>query len=330
MLAVVLAAGRGTRLGPLTTDRSKAVLPVAGKPMIARVLEMLAVGGVERVIVVVHPGDVELLNHLVHSPWAPQCRFAYQEHRLGMAHAVECASPLVRQSQAPEFVLASCDNLYPWGHVAGLIARRRQSRLDAALTLLWTPRERATASAIVVRQAGLVTDIIEKPDLKEIPSYNGREEALSAPSLYALSPRVIDYLPQVTQSPRGEREFTDALRLLIADGGKVGGQTVSSRMTLTRPQDLLALNRYVLRSDSHCAKVEARVPSSTTIVPPVRIEAGASVASGCVIGPDAYLESGSHIGPGSSVRRSVIMRGGSVSENRIVDGLVITQAGEAP
>lgn len=326
MLAVVLAAGRGTRLGPLTIDRSKAMMPVAGQPMINCVLGMLAEGGVENVIVVAHPRDRKLAQHLVRSSWATNVHLAFQEQRLGMAHALECASPLVKEMEAPGFILASCDSLYPEGHVARLIACRRERELDAALTLMWTPREKAVSSAVVVREDGLVVDIIEKPDLTEIPAYDRREEALSAPSLYALSSHVLDYVPHVTRSPRGEREFPDVLRLLIADGGKVGGQTIGSRMTLTTPQDLLALNRHVLRSQPACATVEAEMPADVTIVSPVRIEVEVSVASGCQVGPETYLESGCRIGRKAVVRRSVVTRGGSVKPNRIVEESVIGPA----
>lgn len=327
MLAVVLAAGQGTRLRPLTSDRSKAMMPVAGRPMIDIVLAMLARGGVENVIVVTHPTHGKLARHLAGSPRADNIQLAYQGERLGTAHALECASPLVREMGAPALVLASCDNLYPEGHVARLIARRRERGLDAAVTLMWTLRERATKSAVVLVEDELVVDITEKPDLRDIPVYQSRQEALCAPALYALSSRVLDYVPQVTRSHRGEREFPDALRLLIAAGNKVGVQMVSSRMTLTTPEDLLALNRCFLKSDPTCATVKARIPGDASIVPPVRIEAGASVASGCQIGPETYLERGCCIGREAELRRSVVLRGGSVSPNSVVEGSVIGQVG---
>jgi NDP-sugar pyrophosphorylase family protein len=325
MLAVVLAAGRGTRLGHLTTDRSKAMMPMAGQPMIGHVLDMLGEGGVEDVIVVAHPGDLELVTYLSRSSRSIRIQLTYQDERLGMAHALECASTLIRQMEAPEFLLASCDNVYPEGHVASLITYRREAELNAALTLMWTSREKAIASAVVVLEDGLVTDIIEKPDLEKMPRYDARGEALSAPSLYALSPQVLDYLPQVTQSPRGEREFPDALRLLIEHGGQVGGRTIGSRMTLTAHEDLLALNRRVLKSDPARAAVEARIPADVTVLPPVRIEAGASVGSGCRIGPNTYLEAGCYVGAKAVVRRSIVMRSGVVEPNRVVEDAVVSR-----
>ncbi|MGD2142878.1 MAG: sugar phosphate nucleotidyltransferase [Anaerolineae bacterium] len=322
MLAVVLAAGRGKRLLPLTNDRSKAMLPIAGRPIVGRVLAMLARGGAGRFVVVVHPEDQALIDHLRRPPWADRVRLAYQSRRLGMAHAIECAFPPMRERSAPPFLLASCDNLYPDGHVARLITRLQEG-LDAAITLMWAPRPRATQSALVVLRDGFVVDIIEKPQPDEIPSYGGSQEALCAPALYALSPRILSYLPEVSPSSRGEREFTDALRLLIRDGGRVGGQVVKNRMTLTRPEDLLAINRHLLRTNPDCATVAAELPPDAAAIPPVRIEAGAIVCSRCHIGPEAYLESGCRVGPGAIIRRAIIMRGASVLSHRVVEDSVL-------
>ncbi len=322
MLAVVLAAGRGKRLRHLTEDRSKAMLPIVGKPMVERVLEMLSRGGVERFIVVAHPNDDPLTKHLSRPPWAGRVRLAYQEQRLGMAHAVECATPLVREKDAPAFILASCDNLYPKGHVAALVACQREDKPDATLTLLWVQPEQASATAIVVLRDGWVTDIIEKPRTEEIPSYGERAEALAAPALYVLSNRVLDYLPRVPRSTRGEREFPEALRLLIEDGGRVRGQLVQERMTLTQPADLLAINCHFLRHDPTCATIKANLPSDANILPPVRVEAGVELGADCRIGPEVYLEAGCRIGAGAVVRRAVVLRGATIEASAVVEGIV--------
>ncbi|MFO7743200.1 MAG: NDP-sugar synthase [Anaerolineae bacterium] len=323
MLAVVLAAGRGMRLGRLTDDRPKALMPIAGKPMIARVLDMLEAEGVDRFIVVVHPEDKELLEELTRSSRKTRIWQAYQAERRGMADAVGCAAPLVQRTGAAEFLLASCDNLYPPRHPSNLIVRRREERLDAALTLMWTSQQEVASSAGVVVEDGLVTDIAEKPAANQIPSYGGHLRALSAPSLYALTPLILDYVPRVPLSRRNEREFPHALRLLIADGGRVGGQLVKDRMTLTHPRDLLDINRHFLRAAPEAAVIRPQIPPDATVVPPVRIEAGAQVGARCRIGPEVYLETGCSVQRGAVVRRAVVLRGASVKAQQVVDGSVI-------
>lgn len=107
LLAVVLGAGAGTRLGRLTETRSKAMMPIVGQPMIGRVLAMLAAGGVRRFIVVAHREDRQLVAHLRRSSWADRTRLAYQDQRMGMVHAVKCAAPLIRQEDVASFLLSS-------------------------------------------------------------------------------------------------------------------------------------------------------------------------------------------------------------------------------
>jgi NDP-sugar pyrophosphorylase family protein len=98
---------------------------------------------------------------------------------------------------------------------------------------------------------------------------------------------------------------------------------VENRLTLTSPHDLLAINRRVLRSDPASATVETELPRGTTITPPVCIQAGAAVGRGCQIGPEVYLETGCRLEPGAVVRRAVVLGGGCVRANQIVDGTLI-------
>jgi NDP-sugar pyrophosphorylase family protein len=330
MLAIVLAAGRGTRLLSLTKHRSKAVMPVAGKPMIERVLDMLHAGGVDVAVVVIHPSDAELVSFLTHSSRFPDIHLVYQEKRLGMAHAFRCAVPVVRDLDEEEFILASCDNLYPHSHVAELIGLRRRQQLAAALSLTWVPRREASGSAVVGLHEGRVTDILEKPDPDAIPRYGREGCALIAPSLYALTESILPYLDRVCPSSRGELEFTAVLRLLIGRGFRVGGLLVDRRLKLTRPQDLLTLNLHFLDSRRDRSLVECDIPADVTIVPPVLVEGDSRVGAGCAVGPSAYLEDGSQVGAGAVVRRSVVLRGGSVGPGEIVDGVVVGYAATYP
>jgi NDP-sugar pyrophosphorylase family protein len=316
-LGVVLAAGRGRRLGSITTDRSKAMLPVAGIPMVGRVLEMLSRGGCDRFIIVVHSSDQELAAYLAGSPWAAGLRTVDQAERLGMAHAVQCAGPLIRADGARDFVLASCDNVYPDGHVAQLVARRRSQDLDAAITLIQVTPAQIPTLAVVEIQNGFVRSIVEKPSPEDAPS------DLGVPSLHALTPRILGCLSRVPVSVRGEREFPDALRILIEDGGRVGGQVVSKRLTLTRPPDLIALTDYFLRRDPQCASVSELPANGTQIFAPVRIERGARVGPQCSLGPVAVLESDCQVGAACVVRNSVVLRGASVEPGAVVEDCVV-------
>jgi len=317
MLAVVLAAGRGKRLRPLTDDRSKAMLPIAGRPMLERVMEMLERAGVSEFIVVVHPDDCDLIALLTNDRWQNRVALAYQAQREGMAAALACAVPLIADAGVDEFVLASCDNIYPEGHAEALILHRRKAGLDAALTFLRVRPEQIPTLAVVAIKNGLVTQIVEKPQPEDAPS------DLGVPSLYVLSTNALDYLPQVPLSSRGEREFPDVLRLMIQDGRRVSGVTIDERMTLTRPDDLLTLNRHMLRIDPAAAGVPGDLSIDTVVYSPVRIEAGVTLGKGCKIGPDVSIETGATVGDGCCVRNAVILRGASIADGQRIADCVI-------
>lgn len=317
VLGVVLAAGRGKRLGPLTSHGSKAMVRIAGQPMIARVMDMLIDGGCNRLVVVVHPRDAPLIGLLRGDPWASRVRLAFQERRLGMADAVMCAAPAIREDGASEFVLGSCDNVYPRGHVSALRERRRDAGLDAALTLMRVTADQIPTLAVVSMRDGLVDAIVEKPRPEDAPS------DLGVPSLYALSVQILDLLPGVPVSNRGEKEFPDALRLLIEAGGRVGGLVVERRLTLTRPLDLLPLSQLYLHSDPSCAVIARELPDGVAIVPPVRIETEVELGPECTIGPDTVLESGCRVGRGAVVRRAVVHGGTTVEPGAMIEDAVL-------
>lgn len=193
---------------------------------------------------------------------------------------------------------------------------------------MWSSPQAAAPSALVILQDRIVEDIIEKPSRRQIAERAPPSAPLTSPSLYALSTSILDHLHEVVTSDRGEYEFPDALRLLIAAGGEVGVQVVRGRMTLTHPSDLLALNRHFLRADSSSAAFDRVLPPGTALVPPVRIAAGARLGGGCRIGPEVYLERGCRVHGQNAVARSVVLRGGSVEPRHAVDGTVI-RAGDS-
>ncbi len=293
------------------------MLPIAGEPMVGRVMAYLTGEGVDRFVLVVHPDDDALICYLKRSAWRDVIHLTYQDQRLGMAHALACAASVVEAIGERAFVLASCDNVYPEGHAAALIAQMRQGDLDATLTLMAVSPEQIPTLAVVEMTDGLVTHIVEKPNPEEAPSN------LGVPALYALSTAVFDYLPRTPISSRGEREFPDTLRLWIEDGARVGGLTTLWRMTMTHPLDLLALNRYFL----HRLKVndcpEDAQSKRILIEQPVCIEAGVSLGVECRIGPEVYVESGAYIGSGALVRRAVILCGGKIAAGDVVEDSVL-------
>lgn len=305
MQAVILAAGRGRRLEPLTDRRSKAMLPVAGLPMVARVMDRLAAPGIHAWLMVARPEDAALRRFFARGRWRGRpLTIIEQAAALGTADALRCAAP----SLSGPFLVAACDNLVARGVVRRLLARwRARPDLDGWLVVRrGTPAE-AAHSAVVTVEGGLVRSIVEKPG----PAGTGTP-LLSVP-IYAFSPDLLAHLEGLDPSPRGELELQSAIQSFLDAGARLAPLQVRWRRTLTTPADLLRLNLGWLEARPQRRRVPAALRGEgRRWRPPVLAEAGAEVGAGAQVGPAVYLAGGSRVGPGAHLERCVVLEGGVV------------------
>jgi glucose-1-phosphate thymidylyltransferase len=208
MQAIVPAAGEGTRLRPLTAERPKGLVEVAGRPILTHVFESLLAAGIDRIVVVVGYRGDDVVDYYGDAFRGTPLTYAWQAERLGLGHAVSTAAAHV----SGDVVVWNGDNV---GDVAlsGLIDRHR--RTDAAATLLVdeVSRERASEGAVCVVDDGDVVGLVEKPDAP--PS------TLIPRGVFVFSARLFDALDRIDPSARGEYELTDAVDLLVDEGARV-------------------------------------------------------------------------------------------------------------
>lgn len=319
-VAVVLAAGEGTRLGALTRDRSKAMMPVAGIPMVERVMDSLFEGGLRRFLLVVQPDDRSIRRHLTGvQRYRDRVGWAYQPEARGMADALARAAPHI----GGDFVLTACDSLLSVKAVRNILSFwARRPAADAVLTLMEVPDDRLSQSAVVTLERDRVTHIVEKPPAGQAPS-----QIASLP-LYCFSRPFLRFVSPVTPSPRGELELQDAIQALIDSGGDVRGTLVTNRLNLTDPTDYLALNRHFLEEVGRPPRTEgAQVDESARLVPPVLLEPGARVGARAVIGPYVYAETGARIGERARLEEAVLLRGARIPAGRTATGVVVLPDG---
>ena len=322
MQGVILAAGKGSRLHPITTKRSKAMLPILGRPIVERVMESLYVNGVTDFVLVVSDDDEEIVHYFREECLLPvSIQFAAQKERLGMGNALTYAAPFIHES----FVLSACDNLVNSEQVAALIGcYQNGDQVNGALTLMRIPQSQLGKTGIVEIQEdnqGIeVTRIIEKPKPEEAPTN------IASLPLYILPPRLLEFLPEIKPSPRGEYELQDAIQMLIAREGKVRGTLIESRLTLTGPEDLLAINRHYLMTGGHNQPQLAplSVGPGTQLITPLRIEQGTVIGSNCVIGPRVYIEKNCRIGAGVTIKDAVVLRDSVIEDDRMIVAEVIS------
>ena len=313
MQAVILAAGKGTRLQPVTANRSKAMVPVLGRPLAERALMPFVENGVRDIVFVISADDTEITRHFTeHTKLDIDAQFVVQEERLGMAHALGLAAPLV----TGRFVVSACDSLVNRSHVRQLLVAADGA--DTVLSLLDVEPELVSRSAAVALDGDLIRRIVEKPTLEEAPSHT------VSLSHYVFGPPLLDLLSGVEASPRGEYEVQDAIQELIDGGGRVVGVRAEERLQVSTPEDLLNLTRHLLSSEPQPNNVRtAGIGPGTTFVEPLRVEQGVEIGEGCEVGPEVFLESGCRIGSEAVVRRSIVLRGGRVEDGAVIEDQVV-------
>ena len=313
---VILAAGKGTRLHPLTLTRTKAMAPVTGKPIVVRVMETLMQNGIRDFILLISPDDQEITTYFQEKfATDVKLRFIVQPQRLGMANALSLAAPYLHGP----FIMSACDNLTPPTHVGELLSTFQTTQANATLSLMEIDIAKASSTGIIEWKNGLIQRIVEKPKPEEAPSN------ISSLPLYVFSPKLLTYLPEVKPSPRGEYELQDAIQMLIERDGCVNGVLTPSRVQLTNMADLLALNQYYLETDSAAAQVlSQQMGEGVRFLPPVRIEADVVIGPGCVIGPRVYIEAGCTIGANAHIAEAVILRNTIVAPEQQIRNAVVS------
>jgi len=314
---VILAAGKGSRLHPITTTRSKAMLPILGRPIIERVMEMLYRNGVQEFVLVVSETDSEVARYFSSElDLEADIQVVCQSERLGMANALQQAAPHIHG----DFVLSACDNLVSEDHVAELFAAHtREPGINGTLSVMRIDESLLGRTGIVDVQDGRVTRILEKPKPEDAPTN------IASLPLYVFSPALLDLLPDVKLSARGEYELQDAIQMLIDRHGNVQHVFTAGRLTLTGPEDLLAINRhYLLNGHDRPQLAPFTVGKNTHLITPLRIETGAVIGEGCVIGPRVYIERDCHVGNNVTIKDAVILRDAQVSDGVMIVGEVIS------
>jgi len=309
MQAVILAAGRGTRLQPITNDRTKAMCPVVGKPMVERVMDTLVANGVREFVLVISPDDPEIQDYFKkRSTIKAKIDFVEQAQQLGMGHALLQAAPFIND----DFILSSCDNLIAESAILRMLTMWvGYPPPNGILALLRVGPDELTRMGVVELEPehGRILRIVEKPSLEEAPSNIG-----SVP-IYMFTPKLLEYLKEVQPSPRGEYELQDAIQPLIEKDGDVFGLMLPDRIDLTLPSDLLRLNLQYLKNGHDQQEIRTeKIGKGTQFTAPVLVEAGVNIGMNCRIGPNVFIESGAAIEKDVQLKNCVVLRGAVVSK----------------
>jgi len=206
MKAVILAAGKGTRLRPLTEDKPKVLVEVDDKPLIEYAFDSLIDIGVSEFVVVVGYKKEQIMERYDDEYRDVPITYAHQREQLGLAHALLTAEPYVDD----DFMLMLGDNVFD-ANLGDVVNRQAEERADAAFLVEEVPWEEASRYGVCdTNEYGEITRVVEKPD--DPPSN------LVMTGFYTFTPAIFHACHLVQPSDRGEYELPDAIDLLIQSG----------------------------------------------------------------------------------------------------------------
>jgi glucose-1-phosphate thymidylyltransferase len=226
MQAVILAAGKGTRLQPLTEDKPKVLVEVNGTPLIEDVFDNLIDSGATELIVVVGYKAEQIIDQYGDEYRDVPITYTHQREQLGLAHAILQAEPHIDG----DFMLMLGDNVFR-GNLEDVASRQQEERADAAFLVEEVPYEDASRYGVLdTNEYGEVIEVVEKPD--DPPSN------LVMTGFYTFTPAIFHACHLVQPSERGEYELPDAIDLLIQSGRTIDAIRLDGwRIDVGYPED---------------------------------------------------------------------------------------------
>lgn len=354
MKAVILAAGEGNRLRPLTERRPKPMLPVGNRPVLEHVLEAVIEAGIREVVLVVGYERDRIQTYFGDGDqWDVDIEYAVQDTQLGTGHAVLQAEEYVSDS----FVVLNGDRVIDDALVSAVVDRLRGGDSPVLST---TRVDDARNYGVVELDGDKVHAIYEKPGVNE-----SRSDVINA-GVYGFEPTVFEEIRATETSSSGELELTTTLDAKARDGGVAAVRYSDYWLDISYLWDLLSVNAAVVSrvseftegekiADAAVAADSARVAESATVQPRVALGENVSVGpnavvSNAVVLPDATIEAGAvvrdcivgenaSLGPNSTVvggearvvvedevHRDVRL-GGVVGDNAVLGGAVVLEPG---
>lgn len=231
--AVLLAAGRGTRMRDLTSELPKPMLQVRGKPVLAHIVEGLKMAGVSDFLIVVG-WRAEVVRGFFGdgTKFGVHIQYVTQTVQDGTGRVVELAKDFVANES---FVLSYGDILIDPDNYRSVVELPNDT---TAIVSVKYDEDCSKGGAV------FVNDRFELIDLREKPKPNEPTSCWYNAGVYAFRSDIFDYTAKLKPSPRGEYELTDAIRDLALSGKKVQAIELKGMWADVRDPEILAdLNR---------------------------------------------------------------------------------------
>jgi len=309
MKAVIIAAGKGTRMGPLTENRPKAMLPIANRPLLEHIIVAIKAAGIKDFLIVTGYCREKIIAHFGDGgSLGVNMEYIEQQRQKGTADAIAT----VRNSITERFLVTNGDVLAGIQDIKNILNAKGEVVLAAKKVT--SPQE----YGILYVQGNRVVKIVEKP--KQSIS------DLANAGIYVFEPSIFDAIENTSPSPRGEYEITDSIQCLIDSGKASGYVSLEKWQDIGFPWHMLEANEMMLKDGEDVqwevrgevephATLKGYVSSGegTIIRNGAYIEGPVIIGNNCDIGPNCYIRpytsigDNVRIGNAVEVKNSIIM-----------------------
>lgn len=303
--ALVLTAGFGTRLRPLTWTQPKPLLPLCGRPLVSRTLESLALAGCETAVLNLHHLPEAIPEALGDEAFGMPLRYSREDPILGTLGALAPPRDVLAgandNTNVDAVVVVNGDSLCRWP-VESVLRRHLRSGADVTLLLLPRAPDEALGGGIAVDEAGRVVQMREHPARPAV----GRVQRHVFAGLHVLRPELLQRVPD------GPGDVIDGLyQPLLGEGGEI-------RACATRRQwhDVGTPRRYLEAALEQSARPWHGVGKRARVAPDAQVADDARLRW-------TVVESGVVVEAGARIERSLLLPGARVGRDAVLKGAVL-------
>ena len=293
MKGILLHAGHGTRLRPLTHTGPKQLLPIANKPMSEYCIESMKDAGVTEIAIIIGGIGFNKVREYYGNGKKFNVKITYvkQDEPLGISHAINLCRTFIGDEK---FLVFLGDNIIQ-KNIYNFANEFLNSNDDASILLCKV--DNPSRFGIADMHEGKITKIMEKP---KNPPTN-----FAVTGIYFLTPKIFDIIDNLKPSWRNELEITDALQILLSQNNNISYHIITDYWKDTgTPEDIINANRAILENKVSYFYGEKNDSVSLTgivlIGKGTKILGNSQIIGPVIVGENCILDNVS-IGPNTSV-----------------------------
>lgn len=318
MQAVILAAGKGTRMSPITQTRPKPLIPVAGESCIKHIIKRLPKKIDEIVMVIGYKKDM-IKESLGDNFDNRKISYVEQKEQLGTGHAIAQTEKKIKD----DFICIVADHIWGEKDLSALVERKGNIVTGRKV-------DDVSSYGFMEVEGGKLKKITEKPGEKK--------QGLVNVSAYKFKPKIFDCIKKIKPSSRGEIEIVDAINIL-AQNNEVEWLECRQWMDFSTPWQILDVNQLLMKnlkpnnhgeiSPKATIIGNVKIGKGTKILPGAYIQGPVCIGENCLIGPNCYIRphtsigNNCHIGNGVEIKNSVIFSDTNIPHLNYVGDSVI-------